>query len=294
MVRPVVKEKSPHHPMADTRERPYTEGHMSENEEDNIGERRMTLADHLDELRRRLIRAILGLVAGAALGMIFAREVIFLLTRPYYKALESIHQPAEPLTVLTAGGGFDIWMRVALYCGAILAGPWIIYQIWGFVSAGLYPREKRFVQYSIPFSVLLFLGGAAFFVFYVAVPAVVFLVGIDLWLGLRPMITLQSQITFMTDMILAFGLAFQLPLAVLILSKVGIASMSTLNKYRKHVLMAIVIFCAIFAPPDALSMVAMIVPMWMLYEIGVGLSWLLVLRHRKADELDDKPPGAAA
>lgn len=267
----------------------YTDNVMPENEEEHVGQRRMTLAEHLDELRRRLIFAMLGLLAGAGIGVAFSKQVIGFLMVPYNEAMARLHLAPDELVVLNAGGGFDIWLRVALYCGAILAGPWIIYQIWAFISAGLYPREKRFVQYSIPFSAALFLAGGAFFVLYVAVPAMMFLMGMDRWLDLKPMITLQNQVAFMTDMILAFGLAFQLPLGVLILAKVGLVDMAALKRYRKHVLLAIVVFSGIFAPPDALSMVAMIVPMWMLYELGVGLSWLLVLRHRK--EEDGEPIG---
>ncbi len=263
----------------------YTGNGMGPKEDEKLGERRMTLAEHLDELRLRLILAIAGLLVGASLGLVFSKQVIQFLMRPYNEAMSRLHLAPDPLVVLNAGGGFDIWLRVALYCGAFVAGPWIIYQLWAFISAGLYPREKRFIQYSIPFSAALFLAGGAFFVLYVAVPAMIFLMGMDLWLELKPVITLQNQVAFMTDMILAFGLAFQLPLAVLILAKVGLVSMAALKRYRKHVLLAIIVFSGIFAPPDALSMIAMIIPMWMLYELGVGLSWLLVLRHRREEEL---------
>lgn len=241
----------------------------------------MTLGEHLEELRRRVIYALLGVAVAVAVSLAFAREVILAFEWPYQKALAEIGMPWEKLAVLSVGAGFDVYMRVALYCGLLLAGPWIIYQAWAFVAAGLHPRERRVVLMAVPAFVGLFLGGAAFFVAFVAVPAIKFLIGFDRWLDLDPVVTLQSQIGFMTDMVLAFGLAFQTPLAILLLAKVGLVSMKTLRKYRRHAIVAIAAFAAVFAPPDALSMLALGLPMWLLYELGVVLAYFLALRKKK-------------
>jgi Tat protein translocase TatC len=248
-------------------------------------EARMSLGEHLDELRRRLIYALLGIAAGLVVGLVFARPVILAMEYPYHRATEALGMPNEPLAVLTMGGGFDLYMRTALWIGAVLGSPWIIYQLWAFVSAGLLPRERRMVRLAVPFFVILFLAGAAFFVFFVAEPALRFLLYFDTdyfkaegMAGTKAIITLQNYVGLITEMVVVFGLAFQTPLVVLVLAKVRLVSMETLHKYRRHVIVAIAAFSAVFAPPDAVSMIVLAVPMWLLYELGVALAYFLVLR----------------
>ncbi len=266
---------------------------------------RMSLGEHLEELRRRIIYSLYGVAAGAAVGLAFGRYVILAMEYPYKVALAKLGRPAEQLAVLSVGAGFDLYMKTALYCGLLLGAPWIIYQIWAFVSVGLLPREKQAVRFAVPFFVVLFLCGAAFFVFLVAVPALEFLIGFDHWLEVTPVVTLQSQVGFMAEMMIVFGLAFQTPLAILVLAKAGLVSMRGLRKYRRHVIVAITAFAAVFAPGDVISMFALAVPMWLLYELGVLLAWFLALRRREpagvakpADEaergLDDSLAGGSS
>jgi sec-independent protein translocase protein TatC len=257
---------------------------------DQDTEVRMSLGEHLEELRRRIIYALIGVAGGLAVGLVFARQVILLMEHPYRKAAEALGMPNEPLVVLSMGGGFDLYMRTSLWIGVLIAGPWIIYQLWAFVSAGLLPREKRMVRFAVPFFVLLFLAGAAFFVFFVAVPAFRFLLYFDTDYfkagdmgGTKAIITLQNYVGMMTEMIIVFGFAFQTPLVVFVLAKVGLVSMKTLHKYRRHVIVAIMAFSAVFAPPDALSMIVLAVPMWLLYELGVVLAYFLALKELPAD-----------
>lgn len=244
----------------------------------------MSLGEHLEELRRRLIYALLGLVVGVAIGLAIGRPIIQIMQRPYEAALAKMGMPNEQLSVLAVGAGFDIYMRVALYTGLLIGCPWIIYQVWAFIAAGLRPNERRYVQFSVPFSVALFLAGGVFFVFFVSVPAITFLMEFDRWLGVKPLITLPNQIGFMVDMILAFGVAFQTPVAVLILAKVGLVDMKTLRGYRRHAALAVSIFAAIFAPGDALSMIIMAGAMYLLYELGLVLAHLLIFRHEPAED----------
>jgi sec-independent protein translocase protein TatC len=243
---------------------------------------RMSLGEHLDELRRRVIYSLLGLATAMAAALVFGREIVWVLKHPYDAALQQVEPGADAgLAVLSAGAGFDAYMRISFYCGLVIACPWILYQLWLFISAGLYPNERRYVSRSVPFSVLLFLGGTAFFYFFVAVPAIRFLLWFDRYMGLKPMVTLQSHVGFMTDMFLAFGIAFQTPLAILILAKVGLVDMKMLNRYRRMAIFAILVFSAVFAPPDALSMLAMAVPMWLLYEFGVLLAFLAIRKRQR-------------
>jgi len=246
---------------------------------------RMSLGDHLEELRRRLIYALIGVAVGLVAGFVFAKPVILAMEVPFHRAMEDLGKPAERLAVLSAGAGFDIYMKASIWCAVILASPWIIYQLWAFVSAGLLPREKRMVYFAIPFFVVLFLGGAAFFNFLVAVPALKFLLYFDdKVFDLNIVITLQSQVSFMAEMMIVFGLAFQTPLVILVLAKIGLVSMRTLRDYRRHAIVIILAFAAVFAPGDVVSMIALAVPMWLLYELGVLLAYFLAFKKTPAED----------
>ena len=254
-------------------------------DEASVDATRMSLGEHLEELRTRLIYAVAGLMIAMVLGLVLGKPLLQFLTHPYSVACKSLGATDE-LMVTSAGAGLDAYLQISFYFGLILAGPWILIQLWLFISAGLYPKERQYISRSIPFSLGLFVLGGAFFVWFVAVPALKFLIWFDQWMGLKPMVTLTSHMSFMTDMILTFGLAFQLPLAVLILAKVGIADMGTFNRFRKHVVVAIAAFSAVFAPGDPWSMVLMAIPMWMLYELGVGLAYLSIRKQKKEEEAE--------
>lgn len=248
----------------------------------NDDQPRMTLGEHLEELRRRILYALAGLVAAMALSLAFGKDLILLLERPYTQVTGEAGLDPH-LAVLSTTAAVGVYFRVCLIAGAILASPWIFYQLWMFVSAGLYTREKRYVLYAVPMSVVLFVAGAAFFLFVVATPTLRFLIGFAGWLGVRPVVTLQEHIGFMTMMMLVFGLTFQTPMAVLVLAKMGLVTMRTLNKYRRHVIVVIVIVAAIATPPDPVEQILLAVPMYLLYELGVLLAYLFVARPRLAD-----------
>ena len=240
----------------------------------------MTLVEHLDELRRRIIYALLGLAVGIAAALMMGRRVVELLRHPYARAMNAAG--LEPnLAVLNHTAGFTIYLKTALMTGLIISSPWVFYQLWMFVSAGLHPKERRGVVFAVPFSACLFLAGAVFFLFVVAVPILSFLISFNDWLGLEMVITFESHVTFMATMALVFGLAFQTPLAVLILGRLGIVPLKKLNYYRRHVIIAILICAALLTPPDPLSQICLAVPMWLLYELGVILVRILAPRARQ-------------
>lgn len=244
-------------------------------DEENV-EKRMTLGEHLDELRRRLLYSLAGLVIGMTVGLVFGKQVIHYLTGPYLKVMGD----ATKLTVLSVGGGFSMYLKVSLYTGLVLSSCWIFYQLWMFVAAGLYPNEKRPVLMAVPFSFLLFILGAVFFMTVVSNPALLFFKEINEWLDLTPMVTLEEYINFVLQMVLIMGLSFQTPLVVLVLAKVGLVNMKRLNTYRRHVIAGITVFAGVFAPADPFSMLIMGAAMWALYELGVVLAWILVFRKR--------------
>lgn len=239
----------------------------------------MTLVEHLDELRRRIIYAMVGLAGGIAAALMLGRQIVDFLRYPYTRAMEAAGKQPD-LSVLNHTAGFTIYLKTAMVTGLIIASPWVFYHLWMFVSAGLYPKERRGVVFVVPFSAALFITGAIFFVFVVAVPILSFLISVNNWLGLEMRITFDSHVTFMATMALVFGLAFQTPLAVLILGKLGIVSLKTLRHYRRHVIVAILVCAALLTPPDPVSQLCLALPLWLLYELGVLLVWLLAPRAK--------------
>lgn len=250
----------------------------------NLDDARMPLAGHLNELRRRLIMAIVGLLCGMAAGFFFARDVLTLLNKPYRDVCGTVlGSSSANLFVFSVLDGFQTYMQLAFYIGLIVSSPWLFYQAWRFVSAGLLPRERRLVVLAAPASAILFLAGVAFFIFVAAEPMLLFLVGFNNWMGFTIFLRPDDYISFMTSMLVVFGLAFQTPLVVLMLSWMGIVGLRGLNKYRRHVIVGMFILAAIATPSASpVDQIMLAIPLWMLYELGVLLTWIFVTRRATA------------
>ena len=249
----------------------------------------MPLGEHLVELRRRIIYGLLGLVAAMALSLFFAPQIIGLLKRPYAQVMAEFGRTGD-LAILDATAALTNYLKVSFYAGIVLASPWIFYQFWIFVSAGLYKRERRCVLLGLPLCAMLFIGGAVFFLLVVARRMLYFLLALSEWLGMVPVITFSSHISFMTRLALLFALAFQTPLLILTLAATHIVSIKALQSYRKHVVVGILIFAAMFTPPDPFSQMALAMPMWLLYEFGVLLAYLFIRRSAKMQSRQEKRP----
>jgi sec-independent protein translocase protein TatC len=257
------------------------------NKADTALEKKMTLGEHLEELRRRIIYALLGLLVGTGLSLIFAKRILGLLRRPYDTVMGHLELPAA-LAVLDVTAALITFIRVGLLAGLILSCPWVFYQLWKFVAAGLYRHERRYVMTAVPFSAALFVCGALFFLFVVAEPVLYFLVHFSQWLDVEPVITLPHYIGFVTGLMFAFGLCFQTPLLILVLTKVGLVSIKTLRRYRRHVIVLILIVAALATSPSPIDQVALAVPMYLLYELGILLAYLAA---RKKKQSGDEPAG---
>jgi sec-independent protein translocase protein TatC len=246
------------------------------------GDVEMTLAEHLDELRRRLIYALAGLAVAMAGMALTARRLLHELTRPFYAVMGRM-DPDARLVVLEPTEAFLIYFRVALIAGLVLSAPWIAYHLWMFVAAGLYEKEKRFVRRAVPFSAILFIAGAVFFLYVVAEPMLGFFVGFGSWMGVTPAITLSSHVRFMTRLMLVFGLGFQTPLVVLVLARVGLVTPKQLTHYRRHVVVLLLVFAALVTSPSPVDQILLAVPMWLLYEFGILLAKITVRRQQRED-----------
>jgi len=190
----------------------------------------------------------------------------------------------KPLQVIAVAAGFISYIKIAMIAGLLLSSPWVFYQLWMFVAAGLYPHEKRYVNIAAPFSAILFVGGALFFLIIVAPLTLKFLVSFNRRvLDVNSQFTFQHYISFISHLMLVFGLAFQTPSAIFFLNRTGLVSIAALNKSRKFVILAIVIVAAMATPPDVISQITLAVPLYFLFELGILLSYISS-RRRKARE----------
>ena len=202
------------------------------------------------------------------------------------KAQREIIKPPT-LATMSPIEAFMVWLKVSMYLGVIIGSPWIFYQLWSFVAAGLYPSEKHYVHRYLPLSVTLFVGGAAFCQFAVIPVALGYLLSWNESLGLEPDLRLNEWLTFAILFPLLFGVSFQTPVLMLVLYKVGIVEVETYIKHWRVALFGMAI-AAMFlaASPDPISMMLMMIPLWMLYLLGILLCKLLPRPKIEEDETD--------
>ncbi len=231
-------------------------------------DRKMSLIGHMEELRKRLIICVLTIVGCAILSYFYSDRILSILKRPFPHSLVFI-APQEP---------FVITLKIAIFGGIIFALPMIIYQLWQFVSSGLKKKEKKYLLYYIPFSLLLFLSGASFAYFLVIPVGLRFLLGFG-GSSLEPMISISRYLSFITLMILAFGVVFELPLVFLFLAGIGVVTPEFLAKKRKLFIIAIFVLAAILTPPDVFTQILLALPLVLLYELSILLTKIVVVRR---------------
>lgn len=257
----------------------------------DVEEPRMTFGEHLDDLRRRVFLAVLAPLAATVVCYVwFRNDLLHILLDPPFPAWRLwghdvlvLTPPRVDLNPATPYTAFMTQMMVALVAGLILASPWVFYQIWAFVGAGLKPRERRFVRIYGPFSLLLFLTGVLFFYFIIYPVALSYLYSYGQDFNAyqlahysdRVRITdssfLGQYVNFVLLVGFVFGLMFETPLVILFLGRVGIVQLETFRRQRKIALFVIVIIAACVTPPDVFSMIALSIPMYGLYELGLLL-----------------------
>lgn len=219
----------------------------------------MPFLDHLEELRWRLLKSLLAIVITAGASFYFRNELFTILIRP----LGDIQLNFTEVT-----GSFYAYLKVALITGIIVALPVVFYQMWMFLSPGLYKREKRIILPLAFVSTMLFLGGAAFCYFLTLPLALDFLIGFSGDL-LNPVITVGSYISFAGLLLVAFGVGFQLPVVSFFLGKIGLVSSASMGKGRRYALVIILIAGAIITPPDVFTQLLLAGPVYLLYEVSI-------------------------
>ncbi len=212
---------------------------------------------HLDELRRRLIIVGLGFIVATLICYSFVGKIL-----PWLIA------PAGHLVYTSPLDGFNAYMTIASVLGFIVSLPLTLYHIWAFVGKALRPQEKQAIILVAPLSFIFFLCGVSF-AFYVAVPLTYrFLMSFSSEY-MEPMITVSSYMGFLANMLIVFGVTFELPLVLAFLAKIGIATPEFLRQKRRHAIMIIFILATIITPPDVVSQVLLAIPLIVLYELGI-------------------------
>ena len=237
----------------------------------------MSLMEHLDELRKRIVHSALYLAAGFIVAWIFKDRLLHFLQGPLLKIGKSLVF-THPMDAL------NLYLQVALLAGAILASPFILFQVWLFIAPGLYQKEKRFVWPFMLATVGLFLAGASFGYFYVLPGAMKILI-IDMGHNFTPMITIEDYSSFFLSIILGLGISFELPILIFFLAMFGIVSPRFLWKNIRYAILAVFIVAAVICPsPDPWTMCIYAIPMLALYLIGIGVAWYVHPSRKKAKE----------
>jgi sec-independent protein translocase protein TatC len=235
---------------------------------DSVNESSMTLLEHLQELRTRLVWIVGGLVIGTGLAMLFVEPILRFLIEPL-SAEGYIPQALGPTDTV------GIFFKISFTAGASLAMPIIVYQIIAFVSPGLYPHERRALLLTLPGIMLLFITGAAF-AFYMLMPAAVNFLQQFLGTVIRQEWTIDKYIGFVTRIVFWIGVAFETPLVVAFLARAGIVSGPRLLHFWRHsIVIAAVVAAAITPTIDPINMTIVMGPLIVLYFISVGLAYLL-------------------
>ncbi len=232
-----------------------------------------TFISHLVELRDRLIRILIGLVLTFIVLFPFADEIYTLLAQPLLASLPSGGQMIA--TEVTTP--FFVPMKMAMLAAFVISLPHTLYQAWAFVSPGLYAHERRFIMPLVVASTLLFLAGMAFAYFLVFPVVFGFITGYAPE-GVAVMTDIGRYLDFVITLFLAFGLAFEVPIAVIVMVGAGLVQISTLKEVRSYVIVGAFVLGAIFTPPDVVSQFMLAVPLWLLYEAGILLAGFIEKR----------------
>jgi len=230
----------------------------------------MSILEHLEELRSRILKSLVALVGGFFIAWAFAPRMYTFVARPALTELP----PGARLAYTGISDPFILYMKVALLGGIFLASPFVLTQLWLFLSPGLYRKERR---WAIPFvaatTFFFFLGGA--FAYEAVIPiAAQYFLSLGQEAGFMPVITVRELFSFELQLILGTGLVFEMPVLIFFLTRIGLVTPAFLLHYFGHAVFVIWLIAAWVTPPDVFSMMLVGVPMTVLFVLGIGVSWL--------------------
>ncbi len=243
----------------------------------------MTIVEHLEELRRRLLIAIAALAVATVISWFFADPLLKFLIRP--------------VTVVSGRGvifvgvteAFFVRMKLAALAGVFLSLPVLLYQIWAFVAVGLTPAERRYALWMVPPAFLLFVVGATFALVAIVPLGVRFLLSYQVPGVLEPFISVGAYVSFLTAFMLAFGAVFELPIVLVLLAKLGLVTPAQLAAGRRYAIVAIVALAAVLTPGgDVFSQMMLAVPTYLLYEASIWIARLVAPRPTAIQQVEGR------
>lgn len=250
---------------------------------EDSNETKMPITSHLEELRKRLVRSLIAIGIGMGICYNFKEKLFDVLTYPLTTAL-----PKNSYMIFTSlPEAFFNYLKISFFAGLMLASPYVLYQIWKFVSPGLYQSEKKYVLPFVLVATLLFASGVAFCYFLVLPPAFKFFTDFSTDF-LKPMLSLREYLSLALKLLLVFGLMFEIPVFLFFMAKIGIITPAFLAKQRKYAILIIFIAAAILTPtPDAFTQILMALPMMVLYEISIIIIRVGVKKKADTPARDD-------
>ncbi len=241
----------------------------------------MGFLDHLEELRTRIVRSAIAVGVGTAVCWAFRERIYDLMQRPIVQVLHEKHLP-DKLVYLNPIDPFNLYLKIAMLAGLFLTSPFVLYQVWMFISPGLYRREKRYVLPFMVSTITLFAVGG-YFGYSVAYPRALDFFVVKFNGQFQPMITIGEYTQLFLSIVLGMGLIFEMPILVFFLAFMGILSPGFMLKHFRYAILLIFIIAAIVTPtPDVVNMCIFAAPMLGLYALSVGVAWLVHPKQREA------------
>lgn len=262
-------------------DQPPAQPPADEEETPDPSEKPMSLLDHLNEMRWRLVRCLIAAAVGFCVCWAFVEPIFAVLVKPLLAVLPD----GGNAMYSTMPEAFFIRMFVACIAGVFLASPVIFYQIWAFISPGLYEEEKLFIVPVAIISAVFFVGGALFCYNIVFPFAFQFFMSYNTE-QIRVMPRISDYVDFVLKLLIAFGLIFEMPLFAFFLSRMGVLTAAMMRRARRYAILGIFIVAAILTPPDVLSQLLMAVPMLVLYEISVVVAAVFGKKKKTAEPAD--------
>ena len=252
-----------------------------ESDDDDEGMLRMSFLEHLEELRGRLIRIVIGVIVAYVIALVFAGEMWQLVSDPAVIALKEVGAKNPKLAQLTPMDGFlIIYVKLPLLAAIFLASPWVLWQIWAFIAPGLYQKERRLAAPFVLCSAGLFIAGGCFAYFVAFRLGLAFLLGIGMDKNVEPVVSIVEYFDMFVNVTLGIGAVFELPILIFFAVILGLVSPKFLIDNSRYAILGIVVLAAVITPtPDAFNLTIFAVPMILLYFVGVFAGWIFVMKR---------------
>jgi sec-independent protein translocase protein TatC len=250
--------------------------------EEEEGMLRMSFLEHLEELRKRIIRALVGAAVAFGVSFSFSDQLWNIIKQPAVSTLKELGYEQRLVQITPMETINIIWFKLPLVCAIFLASPWVVYQVWAFISPGLYRKERRWAAPFVISSAGLFIAGGLFAYFFAFRVALHFLLGMGHGKDIAPFVSVSEYFAMFVNVVLGIGLVFELPVVIFFLTLLRIVSPSFLIKHSRYAILLIFILAAIVTPaPDAFNMLLFALPMCALFYVGVFAAYLLTLHRDK-------------